>query len=280
MKRKRNIFACLLRVPRKRRGNIVGKSIYQLKKYHFLLTQLVSRDFKTKYKRSILGVLWSLLNPLLTMTVQYIVFCELFRWDIEHFAVYLLIGTVMFNFFSESTSQALTSITGNSGLITKVYLPKYIFPVSKVLSSCINLGFSLIVLYAIIFASGLRLNIYHLLLPFSFLCVILFSIGMGLILSSLMVFFRDMQFLYSVIIVLWMYLTPLFYPEDIMPDRFQWIMECNPLYHFIRYARNIILDGSLPTLRAHVICLVFVVGSLLIGIAVFKKTQNKFIFNI
>ena len=254
--------------------------IRQFKKYQFLLAQLVSRDFKTKYKRSVLGIVWSLLNPLLTMAVQYIVFCELFRWDIDHFAVYLLIGTVMFNFFSESTGQALTSITGNAGLITKVYLPKYIFPVSRVLSSCINLGFSLIVLYFIIFVSGVHLNIYHLLLPFPLICVILFSIGMGLILSSLMVFFRDTQFLYGVVIVLWMYLTPLFYPENIMPQRFQWIMECNPLYHFIRYARNIILDASLPTFRAHVICLAFAVGTLLIGIGIFKKTQDKFIFNI
>ena len=259
---------------------MIAKYLDAYRKYKFLLSQLVSRDFKTKYKRSILGVLWSLLNPLLTMAVQYIVFCELFRWDINHFAVYLLIGTVMFNFFSESTGQALTSITGNAGLITKVYLPKYIFPVSRVLSSCINLGFSLIVLYVIIFASGLRLNIYHLLLPFPFLCIIMFSIGMGLILSSLMVFFRDMQFLYSIIIVLWMYLTPLFYPESIVPARFIWIMKCNPLYHFIRYARNIILDNSIPTFRAHMICLLFAVGVLLIGLGVFKKTQNRFIFNI
>ena len=104
-----------------------------LKKYRFLLFQLVSRDFKTKYKRSVLGVLWSLLNPLMTMVVQYIVFSELFRWDIDNYAVYLISGIVLFSFFSEATNQALVSITGNAGLITKVYVPKYIFPVSKVI---------------------------------------------------------------------------------------------------------------------------------------------------
>ena len=133
----------------------MAKYLDAFKKYRFLLSQLVSRDFKTKYKRSILGVLWSLLNPLMIMAVQYIVFSELFRWDIKNFAVYLLIGSVMFNFFSDASSQALSSITDSAGLITKVYVPKYIFPVSKVVSSSINLGFSLIALFLIVIIQGL-----------------------------------------------------------------------------------------------------------------------------
>lgn len=253
---------------------------FALRKYHFLLSQLVGRDFKTKYKRSFLGVLWSLLNPILTMLVQYIVFSELFKWNINHFAAYLLIGTVLFNFFSESTTQALVSITGNAGLITKVYVPKYIFPISKVISSCINLFFSLIALYIVLLLSGIPLNVYHLLLPFGIVCLIGFCIGMGLILSSLMVFFRDMQFLYSVILTLWTYLTPLFYPEDILPERFMWLMQCNPMYHFIRYIRNIMLDASLPTLRAHFFCAFFAAATIVTGFIIFKKSQKKFIFNL
>lgn len=251
-----------------------------LKKYRFLLAQLVSRDFKTKYKRSLLGVLWSLLNPLLTMVVQYIVFCELFRWDIENYAVYLLIGTVMFNFFSESTSQALVSITGNAGLITKVYVPKYIFPVSKVLSSCINFGFALIALLAITFIQGLGINQYYPMLLFAFLCMLGFCMGVGFVLASMMVYFRDMQFLYGILLTLWMYLTPIFYPENIIPDRFMIIMECNPMYHFIRYARDILLHAHLPSIRAHIFCLVFAVVPLFIGMYVFKKAQKNFILNI
>ena len=191
--------------------HLIKKARAAYQKYWFLLTQLVSRDFKTKYKRSVLGVLWSMLNPLLTMGVQYIVFSELFRWDIDNFAVYLLIGTVMFNFFTESTGQALVSITGSASLITKVYVPTYIFPVSKVLSSCINLGFSTLALYAILLIQGVPLNIYHLLMPFGYVCLIAFAIGIGLILASMMVYFRDTQFLYGIVTVLWMYLTPLFY---------------------------------------------------------------------
>lgn len=256
------------------------KYLNAYKKYKFLLYQLVSRDFKTKYKRSVLGVFWSLLNPLLMMSVQYIVFSTLFRFDIPYYAVYLLIGLVFFNFMSEATNQAMVSITGSASLITKVYVPKYIFPVSKVMSALINMLFSMITLYVIIFISGVPLTIYHLMLLFPIICTILFTMGAGLILSSLMVFFRDMQYLYGVFISIWMYLTPIFYPETIMPDRFMWIMECNPMYHFIRYARNIILDCHIPTLRAHIFCLIFALGTLGIGLYIFKKTQNKFIFNI
>ena len=120
-------------------------------KYRFLLGQLVSRDFKTRYKRSVLGVLWSMLTPLLTMCVQYLVFSNLFKWDVDNYAVYLLIGTVTFNFFSEASQAALSSITGSASLITKVYIPTYVFPIAKVLSSCINLCFSTLALYLIIF---------------------------------------------------------------------------------------------------------------------------------
>lgn len=249
-------------------------------KYRFLLSQLVGRDFKAKYKRSLLGVLWSLLNPLMTMMVQYIVFSELFKWNIDNFSVYLISGSVMFNFFSESTNQALTSITGNAGLITKVYVPKYIFPVSKVISSCINFAFSLIALFVIVLINGLRPNIYYLMLPFGILCMIMFCMGMSFILASLMVYFRDTQFLYGVLLTLWTYLTPLFYPESIIPAKFMIIMKCNPMYHFIRYVRDIIMYANLPSLQAHIICLILAIVPLLIGIFVFKKAQKNFIINI
>lgn len=254
--------------------------INEYKKYKFLLQQLVARDFKSKYKRSILGILWSLLNPLLLMMVQYIVFSALFRFDIQYYPVYLLIGIVMFNFFSEATGQALVSITGNAGLITKVNVPKYIFPVSKVLSSCINLGFSLVVLIPMILIAGIPVTPKYFLLPFGVVNLIVFTVGFSLILSSVMVFFRDTQFLYGVMIMLWMYLTPIFYPEDIIGPRFEWMLQLNPLYHFIRYTRNIILDDSIPTLRAHIFCIIFAFGMLLIGKYVFNKVKDRFIFNL
>lgn len=249
-------------------------------KYRFLLSQLVSRDFKTRYKRSILGVLWSMLNPLLTMSVQYIVFANLFKWDVDNYAVYLLIGTVTFNFFSEATQAALTSITGSASLITKVYIPTYVFPVAKVLSSCINLCFSTLALYLIIFIQGIDLNFYHLLIPVMYIMLIGFAVGIGLILSSLMVYFRDTQFLYGVVIVLWMYLTPLFYPVDIIPQQWMGIYSLNPMYQYVLFFRTLVLDAAMPTWQCFGFCFGYAVAFLLIGYGVFRKLKRNFILYI
>lgn len=249
-------------------------------KYEFLLSQLVSRDFKTKYKRSILGVMWSFLNPLLSMTVQYIVFSTIFKSNIPNFAVYLLIGIVFFNFFSEATNMGLMAIVGNSSLITKVYIPKYIFPVSRTLSSTINLLISMIPLLLVVIITHAPITPALLLLPFSIICTIIFCIGMSFILSSAMVFFRDMQFLWGVVSMLWMYATPIFYPESILPQKLMWLFKLNPLYHFIRFTRAIILDGASPEPKAYLLCLIAAFIPLVIGAVVFKKSQDKFILNL
>ena len=141
------------------RVTVVLRVAAAFQRYKFLIKQLVLRDFKTKYKRSVLGILWSFLNPLLTMTVQYIVFSTIFRSDIPNFALYLLTGIVCFNFFSEASSMALMSIVGNAPLITKVYVPKYIYPLSRVLSSSINLLFSLIPLLAVMLITGAQTSV-------------------------------------------------------------------------------------------------------------------------
>ena len=147
------------------------------------------------------------------MTVQYIVFSTIFKTDIPNFAVYLLIGIVFFNFFSESTNMGLMAIVGNASLITKVYIPKYIFPVSRVLSSSINLLISMVPMLIVVMITSTRITKAILLLPFSIACTIVFCIGMSFILSSAMVDFRDTQFLWSVVSMLWMYATPIFYPK-------------------------------------------------------------------
>lgn len=256
------------------------KHLKTVLKYRFLLGQLVGRDFKTRYKRSVLGVLWSMLNPLLTMCVQYLVFSNLFKWNVDNYAVYLLIGTVTFNFFSEATQAALTSITGSASLITKVYVPTYVFPIAKVLSSCINFLFSTLALYLIIFIQGIPLNIYHLLIPVMYLALIMFSCGIGLILSALMVYFRDTQFLYSVLIVLWMYMTPLFYPIDIIPENMLGIYSVNPMYQYVSFFRTLVLDAAMPTMAQFAWCYGYAVVFLLIGFLVFRKLKRNFILYI
>ncbi len=260
-----------------------GKSCFGLRfihavtHYRFLIQQLVSRDFKTKYKRSVLGIVWSFLNPLLTMTVQYVVFSTIFKSDVPNFPVYLLTGIVLFNFFNEACSMGITSILGNASLITKVYVPKYIYPVTRVLSSGINMLFSLVPLFLVMLATQTKITPALLLFPFTLVCLLCFCTGLVLILSAAMVFFRDTQFLWNVLSMIWMYATPIFYPESIIPARFLTIYKMNPLYHFIRFARMVIMDGVSPEPKAYLICFVFALGSLLIGGLIFRKVQDKFV---
>ncbi|WP_195980081.1 ABC transporter permease [Clostridium butyricum] len=255
-------------------------TIYVCKKYKFLLQQLVQRDFKTKYKRSMLGVLWSFLNPLLTMIVQYVVFSTIFKSDIENFPVYLLTGVVIFNFFTESCGMGLMSIVGNSSLITKVYMPKYIYPVSRVFSSVINLLLSLIPLLIVMIITKTQFKISILLVVFGVFCTIIFCIGMSLLLSSMMVFFRDTQFLWNVVSLLWMYATPLFYPESIIPNKFALVLDLNPMYHYIKFIRTCILNGVSPEPKEYLICIIFSLLMLIFGSLVFRKSQDKFVLNL
>ena len=248
--------------------------------YRFLMRQLVSRDFKIKYKRSVLGVLWSFVNPLLMMSVQYFVFSTIFKTDIDNYPVYLLAGIVLFNFFSESTNISLYAVTGNAGLITKVYVPKYIYPVSKVVSTGINLLVSLLPLLIMSLATGVRITRAWLLLSFDLLFLLVFCIGMGFILSAVMVFFRDMQFIWSVFCMVFTYATPIFYPESILPDEWKGMLSVNPMYHFIRFFRKIILEGISPQPMDYVVCFLISAGVFGIGLFVFRKTQDKFIFYI
>lgn len=256
--------------------------IYSIKKYKFLLYQLVSRDFKVKYKRSVLGVIWSLLYPLLTMTVMALVFSNMFKMSMPgvNYLVYLMTGLVIFNYFNEASNLAMSSVVSNFSLINKVYIPKYIFPISKCLFVGINFLLTLIPLYAIIFITGTGININHLLLPFPYICLFLFTLGMGFLLSSISVFLRDMFYIYGVLITLWMYVTPIMYDFSIIPIKLQILFKCNPLYWFIYFTRDIILYNHIPEINVWIYCIIFAIVPLIIGMVVFKKTQDKFIYYV
>lgn len=249
-------------------------------KYQFLIKQLIVRDFKVKYKRSVLGYLWSFLNPLLTMTVQYIVFSTIFRQGIDNFRVYLLSGIIMYNFFAEAIGQGLNAILANSSLITKVYVPKYIYPVTKVVSCSINLCISLIPLLLVSVITGAPITFAMILVPYALLCLLLFCVGMSLALSSAMVFFRDTQYLWGIASMIWMYATPVFYPESIIPEQFRAILDCNPLYHMIKFIRVILMEGVSPDPLEYLYCLIAAVAACIFGAFVFKKTQDKFVLYI
>ena len=246
-------------------------------RYGFLIRQLVSRDFKTKYKRSALGMAWSFLNPLLTMSVQYVVFSTLFKSDIPNYPVYLLSGIVFFNFFNEAVSMGMTSITGNASLIKKVYMPKYIYPVSRILSSLVNFALAIIPLLLVMVITGTAFTPALLLLIFDMLCLLGFVTGMSLLLTTSMTFFQDTQFLWGVISMMWMYMTPLFYPESIIPAQFLTFYHMNPMYQYITFARICIINGVSPEPMAYLWCILSSMVVLGLGILTFKRQQDKFV---
>ncbi|MBR5225949.1 MAG: ABC transporter permease [Clostridia bacterium] len=249
-------------------------------RYDFLIKQLILRDFKTKYKRSTLGVAWSFLNPLMTMCVQYIVFSKLFRSDIPNYAVYLLTGIVFMNFFNEAVSMGMTSITGNASLIKKVYMPKYIYPIARVISSLINFVIALIPLMLVMMLNGLWPRPALLLLLFDIICLVGFITGMGLLLTTAMTFFQDTQFLWGVVSMMWMYLTPVFYPESIIPEKLLTLYHMNPMYQYVTFARICIIDGVSPEPMAYLWCILSSAAVFVLGVVVFKKHQDQFVLHL
>lgn len=259
------------------RGGVVFGIMELRDRYSFLLKQLVMRDFKTKYKRSVLGVAWSLLSPLMSMAVQYIVFSTLFKSDTPNYPVYLLTGIVFFNFFNEAVSLGLCSITNNAPLIKKVYMPRYVYPVSRVLSSLVNFGFALIPLLLVMLLTGTRLTPALLLLSFDILCLAAFVMGVVLLLSTAMTFFQDTQFIWGILSMMWMYATPVFYTENIIPQHLRTLFHMNPMYQYITFARNVILMGSSPVPISYLFCIASAAVVLALGIVVFRKHQDDFI---
>jgi ABC-2 type transport system permease protein len=251
-------------------------------RYRFLLGNLITRDLKVKYRRSFLGILWSMLNPLLIMLVLNAVFSNLFKAAMtENFPLYLISGQTLYSFFTEATNGALVSVVDSSALIKKVYIPKYIFPLEKVLFSFVNLLFSLIAVFVMMLIYGIKPAFSMLLIPIPLLTMAMFATGMGLILATLCVFFRDIRHLYSVLTTAWLYLTPIFYPMDLLGDSFIFkIVKYNPLTYYISYFRNVALFSTLPTLEDNLFCFGYGVVFTIIGIVIFKAKQDKFVLHI
>ncbi|MCI8512959.1 MAG: ABC transporter permease [Lachnospiraceae bacterium] len=261
--------------------NKTGNRIKLFIKYRDLFIQLVEKDLKLKYRRSFLGYLWSVLNPLMIMAIMVLVFQHMFRFSIENYPVYVLSGQVCFNFLSEATNQAMVSITGNAALLKKTYVPKYIFTLSKVTSSCVNLLFSLGALLIVLLICKVQITVYMLWLPAVLLQLYFFCLGIGLMLAAVNVFFRDIQYIYGAFLTAWMYMTPLFYPMDQIPEQVQWIIKhLNPLYFYVGQFRDVMLYQQMP---GNLILLAGLAASALalaVGSAVFLKAKNSFILYI
>lgn len=249
-------------------------------KYRNLVKELVLRDLKKKYRRSILGYLWSMLNPLLMMLITAMVFSNLFRFDIDNYALYLLTGQMLFTFFSESTSFSMGSILENGGLLKKVYVPKYLFPIARVISSIVNLFFTIPAMIVIMLFTGQSININLLFCFIPIILMFLFCVGIGLFLSAFAVYFRDTFHLYAVLLTALNYATPIFYPQKIVPEEYRFVIELNPLTYFLNAFRDVVYSNAIPDCKLLFTCLVLSIISLAIGILFFKKEQDGLILYI
>ncbi len=209
-----------------------------------------------------------MLYPVLTMVVMAIVFSNVFKMSTPgvSYLAYLLSGLIMFNYFSEASNLAMSSVVGSFSLLNKIYIPKYIFPLSK--------------FYVVLIATGTGVNIFHVMLPYAFVCLFMFTLGMGFILSAVSVFLRDMFYIYGIIVMLWTYLTPIMYDIKLISEQLQPWLKLNPLYHYVNFVREIVLYGRIPQPFTWATCAISSIVVLIIGVLVFKKTQDKFIYYV
>lgn len=254
--------------------------IQKMKRYQFLFEELVKRDFKKKYKRTALGMAWSLLSPLLTLLVMRLVFTQFFGESMEHYTTYLFCGNLIFACFSESTGLGMTSLLENADIFSKVNVPKYLFLLSKSIQGLINFGLTLLVFFLFCILDGITFTWKFVLLLYPICCLVLFNIGVGLILSALFMFFRDIQYLWSVFTQLLMYMSAIFYTIDHYSYTVQCLFLANPVYLFIRYFRKIVIEATIPTLWFHLLMLADVLFVLMIGCWMYKKYNHKFLYYI
>lgn len=255
--------------------------LYNFRKYKFLLYQLVIRDIKIKYRKSILGVFWSFLEPLLTMIVLTIIFSSLFKgYGIENYPVYLLTGRLVFVFFSGGTTAAMRSIRSSAVILKTVYVPKYIYSLSAIISNFVTFIFSLVVLFLVMAVTNAPFTIYIVFTSLPIVALLMFTLGVGLIVGTVNVFFRDLEHLYGVFLTLLMFATPIFYPPQIVPASFRFIQDYNPLYAVISCCRDVFIEGTLYNLDQLLFATVSAIVALTVGLMLFYKYQDKFLLHI
>ena len=246
----------------------------------FLFEELVKRDFNKKYKRTVLGIVWSVLGPLMTLGVMALVFTQFFGRDIPHFIIYMFCGNLLFNFYKESTLTGMTALYNNAGIFSKVNVPKYMFLLSKNVATIINFSINLVVLFVFCIIDGVPITWKYLLLVYPVICLIVFNLGMGFILSALYLMFRDMKYLYDIFTMLLMYVSAIFYSVERYPETVQKFFFLNPVYSYISYFRKIILDQQIPSLQHHLLCIGYAVVVLAVGMLIYKKKNYKFLYYI
>ncbi len=255
--------------------------IQKYEQYKFLFAELVKRDFNKRYKRSILGVLWSMLAPMFQLLVMSFVFKRVFGREMEHYTIYLFAGQLMFNYFKEATNNGMSSIISNANIITKVNVPKYLFLISKIMAASINFLLTLIIFFCFVAGDGIRFTVKFFAIIYPIVCLFILIVGAGLILSALFVFFKDIQYLYDIFTLALMYFTPIFYQVSIFEgSRVADLLYINPLFLYINYVREVVLYGNIPSLTYHLGCIVYALVILRIGAWMYKKYNYMFLYYV
>lgn len=248
--------------------------------YRYLLSNLVSRDLKVRYKRSTLGFAWAMLNPLLTMLVLATVFSALFRFEVESYATYVLTGLLIWNFFSQGSTQAMTSVLNNAPILTKIYVPSSVFVSSAVASAFVNLLFALVPLLLVAVTNGVTPAFSWLLVFVPVLQTALLALGVGFIVATLAVYYQDVVDIYQVLLNVYFYLTPIIYPADILPGILRQANALNPLFHILNNMRAIVIAGTAPPLRDTLLGSLIPVAVLVIGWLLFSWKKNDFAYHL
>ncbi len=250
----------------------------KIKQNQFLFEELVKRDFKRRYARTTLGMAWSILNPLLQLLVMRLVFTHFFGRGTPHYTTFLFSGMVIFNYFSESTNEGMTSIVDNSAIFTKINVPKYLFLFAKSIQSTINFLLILVVFFIFCLFDHVTFTWKFLLLLYPIILIVFFNIGTSLVLSAIYVFFRDMRYFWSVFLMLLQYVSAIFYQIDTFSDSIQKVFYINPVYLYIRYFRKIVIEAEIPSLAFHVLMLAEAIFIFITGILVYRKYNLKFLY--
>lgn len=250
------------------------------KQSKFLFEELVKRDFKKRYNRTVLGIMWSVLSPLLMLSVMATIFVHFFGRNTPHYIVYLFSGLVIFNYYTESTNEGMNALMSNAGIFSKINVPKYLFLFSKNVSSLINFGIVLLIYLTFVWFDGITFTLKFLCLIYPIICLIFINLGIGLVLSALFIFFRDIQYLYRLFIQVVMYGSAIFYSIDILPQHLQTLFYCNPIFVCITYFRSIVLHNTVPDLWLHLLLADYAVVLFGIGCWVYKKYNYKFLYYV
>ena len=252
----------------------------KIKQYRFLFEELVKRDFTKKYKRTVLGMLWSVLGPLMNLGVMALVFTKFFGRDTPHYVIYLFCGNLVYSYFREATSTGMTSLKDNASIFSKVNVPKYMFLLSKNVSTLINFGLNIIVLLVFVLFDGLTITWKYIFLLYPIGCLVVFNLGVGLILSALYLMFRDIKYLYDVFTLMLMYLSAIFYNISVYSQQVQYLFYLNPVYVYIRYFRMIIIEDTIPQPSFHLLAAAYALVAIVIGALIYKKKNYKFLYYI